>query len=134
MREDQIISQQYSAESYARVRHIECRPVVLPRVQQDEIDHKAKAHPVSEVADDARQQQRRGSENSIVVARRAKEIKEHGSSSDPRQHNEEPATKRAAFLQLAERNPAIFGINKIERAANYCDVLKTKTPDRPRLA
>src|SRR2546421_12154496 len=126
MSEYQIVSQQQRTERDASVGDIERWPVILSGVQQNEINHKPEPHTISQVAQDARQQQRGCSENAIVVSRRAKKVKQHRNGRDCRQDDEKPAAKRAAFLQLPKGDAAILGINKIEQAANDRRVLKAQ--------
>src|SRR5262249_22301783 len=50
------------------------------------------------------------------------------------QHDEEPATKRTALLQLAKRDAGVFSVNELKKAADYHALFaKAKHPDRPRL-
>src|SRR5262249_32415248 len=122
------------SESDAGIGHVECRPVILTRVQHDEIDNESEAHAIRQVAEYAGQQQSARPQNAIIVARRAKEIKQHGDRRGAGQDYKEPAPKRAAFLQLTERDAAVLSVNQIERTANNGALLKSQTTHCPGLA
>jgi len=134
MREDQIVRQQQRAEGDARIRNIESRPMILAGVQLDEIDHEPESHSISQVSGDARQQQRARAQNSIIITRGAKEIKQHRDRSRGRQDYEKPAPKGAAFLQLTERDASILCVDEIENATDDGAIFKAHAMNSPGFA
>lgn len=134
MREDQVVRQQQRAERDARIRNIEGWPMILAGVQLDEIDHESQAHSISQISGDARQKQRARAQNSIIIARGAKEIKQHRDRSRSRQDYEKPPPKGAAFLQLTERDASIFRVSEIQQAADDCAVFKAHAMNSPGFA
>jgi len=103
-------------------------------VQNDEIDHVTETRAVRKVAGNAGEQQRTRAEHTIVVSRRAHEVVEDSNRGDHRQHNEEPAAKRAAFLQLSKRDAWVLGVDELEETGNHhALVTQAKCLDGPRL-
>ena len=131
---DQIVREQQRADSDARVCYVERGPMIAAGVQDDEIDHVAESKAIGQVSENTREQQRARTQNSIVVSRRAHEVIENCDGGEHRQHDEKPATKRTAFLQLTKSDAGILGVDKLKEAGND-DALVTKPqrPHRPRL-
>src|SRR6266576_6268625 len=77
MREDQIVSEQQCAQGDACVCDVEGGPVILTRVDMNEVDHKSQPHTVCQISHDAGQQQRTCAKYPIVVALGAKEVEQH---------------------------------------------------------
>src|ERR1051325_6343197 len=131
---NQIEGEQQRADRDARVRNVERGPVIVACVQHDEIDDVTETSAVSQVAEDAREQQRARSENTIVIPRRAQEIVKDRYRSKHCQHYEKPTAKRAAFLQLSKRDARVFSVDKLKKPANQHSLFaKTKRFDGPRL-
>src|ERR1041384_3134801 len=104
MTKNEIICEQQCADSDARICDIERRPVIVAGMEHDEVDNITEPDAIGQVTQDAGKQQRTGSEHTIVVTRRAEEIVKDGDGGSTGQHNEEPAAKRSAFLQMTKRN------------------------------
>jgi hypothetical protein len=56
MPNNHVIRQQYCSDGDARISHIECWPVIITGMDNDEIDHIAKSSAVGQVADDSSQE------------------------------------------------------------------------------
>src|SRR5215211_6104974 len=108
--------------------------MIVAGMQDDEIDHVAEPDAVSQVSENARKQQRTRAEDAIVVSRRAQEVIENGDGREYCQHDEEPATKRATFLQLSKRDTGVFGVDELKEPANdHALITEAQRPDSPRL-
>jgi hypothetical protein len=134
VRENHVVGQKQRSTRDARIGDIERRPMVLPGVHQDKIDHVTKSHAISQIPKYAGQQQRASAENTIVIARRAKKVEQDGKRCRRGQHRKEPSPKRASFLQLAECYAAILCVSEIEKAADYGDVVETQASHGPGFA
>ena len=134
MRENHVVSQKQRSARDARIGDIERRPMVLPGVHQDEIDHVTKADAVSKIPEYAGQQQRAGAQKMVVIARCAKEVDQDGKRRRRGQHHKEPSPKSTAFLQLAERYAAILCVSEIEKAADHGDVVEPQAAHGPGFA
>lgn len=103
-------------------------------MENDEIDHVAQPRAISKIADDACQQQRAGSQHTVIVSRRPQKIEEYRQRRSDREHYENPPSERAAFLQLPKRDATILGVNEIEEAGDYRSlVAKPECAHRPGL-
>ena len=131
---DQIVGQQHRSQCDAGVRYVEGRPVIRACVHHYEIDHKAKPHAIRQVAENSGQQQSASAQDSIIVAGRAKEIKQNCDGRGTGQYDKESAPEGAAFLQLAKGYAAVLGVNQIERARNDRAIFKSQAAHRPGLA
>src|SRR5437868_434271 len=111
-RRKHIVDEQERAHRYACVRDIEDGPVERAIVSEYEIDHEAETHAVCQIAQDACQQKRARAQDSIIVARGAKEIVEHGHARDACERHKEPAAERAALLKLSEGDAVVLRIDE----------------------
>lgn len=106
--------------------------MVLAGVQHNEIDNVTEAGAVSQIAQNAGEQQRTSSENTIVVAWRAHEVIKNRDGSQCGQDDKEPATEGAAFLQLAKSDPRVFSVDKLQEPADdHALFAETKCFDGP---
>src|SRR5438067_6165915 len=100
----------------------------------NKVDHESKPHAVRQISQDAGEQQRARAENSIIIAFRAKKINQHRGCCGSGEHYKEPASERAAFLQLSKGNAGILSVREIEDASDYGHITKSKTSHHPGLA
>ena len=77
-------------------------------MQHNEIDHVTEPRAIGQISGDACEQKRAGSQDAIVVSRRAQEIIKHCHCCRDCKHYEEPASEASAFLQLAKSDARIF--------------------------
>src|SRR6187397_2030254 len=93
MAEYKFVSQQQRSDCNAGVRDVERGPVVVARVQHDEIDDVTEKNAISQVAEDTGQQQRASAEHAIVGPGSIEEIVKDGDRGGNRQHDKEPAAE-----------------------------------------
>ena len=130
---DQIVRQQQRADSNTRVCYVERGPMIVAGVQDDEIDHIAESKTISQVSENAGEQQRTCTQNAIVVSRCAHEVIKNRDRSEHCEHDEEPATERAAFLQLSKRDARVFGVYELKEPGNdHAFVTEAQRFNRPR--
>src|SRR6185369_1783588 len=126
MTENQIVREQQCSYRDTRVRDVECGPMIVAGVQDDEVDHVTKPDAVRQIAEDAGEQQRTGSQDAVVVTRRTHEVVKNPGSSQRSERYKKPATERPTFLQVAKRNAGVLRVNELKKTANH-DALFAKT-------
>jgi hypothetical protein len=111
-----VESQQQSADRDACVRDVERGPMVIPGVHDNEINHVTQAHAICQVAEDAGKQQGASSQHTIVISGSLQKIVKDRDGRGNREHDEKPAAKAAAILELAKRDSRVFRVDKLEKA------------------
>ena len=90
MTKNEVVGEQQRADRDTRVCDIERGPMIVAGVYDDEIDNVAKADAIGQVTEDAREQQRTSSEDTIVVTWRPHKIikdRDRGAGSDSTSEN-----------------------------------------------